>query len=114
MDLQSAVTGVETKCAAVLPLEKGTKVDHLHVVCSGGTCANNEPVPILYLDKGKAIEEWFNTAIAMVSADSTLRWVDKPELVRFQITMADNKRGHRVVSDRYAVRSKFIIEAPHD
>lgn len=67
-------------------------------------------MPILYLDKELAVKEWLATAKTMVTG-TKLVWVAKPELVRFQITMADNKRGHRIVSDRWAVRSKFVVEA---
>ena len=91
-----------------------TNTSDLLVICSGGTCAQEAPVPILYLDKELAVKEWLETAqeqAKLIANYSQLIWVSKPELVRFQITMADNKRGHRVVSDRWAVRSKFVVEA---
>lgn len=86
-----------------------TDTSQLECVCSGSTCAQDKPVPILYLDKIQAVEAWLETASIRATA-GILRWVSKPELIKFQITMADNKRGHRVVNDRYAVRSKFVVE----
>jgi len=109
MDLVAATREFESKFDTV-ESTKLTDTSHLDVVCSGGTCAENAPVPILYLEKEQAVKDWLTTATEKAGTAKVLKWVTKPELVKFQITMADNKRGHRVVSDRYAVRSKFIAE----
>lgn len=111
MDLSAATTEFQSLFISVIqPPCAIPDTSQLPVVCSGGTCAQEAPVPILYLDKELAVKEWLVTAKS-VSKGSKLIWVSKPELVRFQITMADNKRGHRIVSDRWAVRSKFVVEA---
>lgn len=111
MDLVTATRNFEKLFKEVRsPVKKGEDTSKIKHVCSGGTCAQDEPVPILYLDREKAIDEWLETASGMVGESTVLQWIDLPELVRFQITMADHKRGHRVVNDRFAVRAKFTVE----
>lgn len=112
MELKEAVVEFEKAFASVEPAKAFPveQIAGLTYVYSGGTCAEGEPVPILYLNKEQAVDAWLSTARQHAGKATKLRWVVLPELVKFQITMADLKQRHRVVNDRWVVRSKFVGE----
>ena len=56
------------------------------------------------------MKDWLETALLAAKGAKTLRWAVTPELIKFQITMANLKSMHRVVNDRYTVRAKFMVE----
>ena len=111
MNLDDAVKHFESKFEKVEP---STKVDEAHDmvrVCSGGIANPEELLPALYSSEELAVEAWFEVANFHAGyARAKLEWVLKPELQTFQITMADKQGRHRLVSNRYAVKSQFKVE----
>lgn len=91
-------------------IKAGEENKDLPKVCSGGLCGLGEVYPALYSSEERAIKSWLEVARANVpSKSTTLEWLSKPELIKYQITMADMKRGHRLVSDRFVVKSQFMV-----
>jgi hypothetical protein len=89
--------------------------DNVQDVCSGGIRQKGGVHPALYASEEDAIDAWRRAAQALAedyhSDFSPLRfnWIEKPDLRRFQMTMADLKSQHRVVTDRFAVESRIAI-----
>lgn len=95
---------------ADLSIVEGKPSKEVIQVCSGGVCAQGDVAPALFSDEERAIKAWLETAKNKVPPDSKeLEWVSKPELVKYQITMADMKQRHRIAGDRFAVKSQFIV-----
>ena len=78
----------------------------LPVLWSGGRRAFTDPAWALYANKDDAIVEWL-AAAKSVSKGSKLKWVVRPELMEFMITIADKNGAHRAVNNRFAVKSQF-------
>ena len=76
---------------------------------SGGICSHEEVAPALFSSSERAIKSWIDTVFPSASSYDTLEWVYKPELVSYQMTMADMKQRQRVVSNRYTVKSQFVV-----
>lgn len=78
-------------------------------ICSGGVCPHGDVAPALFSNEERAIKAWLETAKANVPPGSTeLEWVSNPELVKYQITMADMRQRHRVAGDRFTVKAQFL------
>lgn len=76
------------------------------VLWSGGPRSFDEVSPALYASKDTAITEWL-AAAKSVKEGPVLKWVVKPELLEFQVTIADRLGRHRAVNNRFAVKSQF-------
>lgn len=93
-----------------------SKVDRAAVggrtVVSNGELLNGEP-PALWLTPELATKRWHDAmlnAILMIDTkDKTLIWIDAPKLEKFEITIADAFRTHRLAQDRYIVICKYVI-----
>lgn len=91
--------------AVVVPEDKD-----LLVTWSGGQRRPSDTSAALYATQDLAIEAWLVTARSFVPTPKTvLEWVLKPELHEFQITVADRRGMHRLVANRYAVKSQFKV-----
>lgn len=87
----------------------------LPVLWSGGQRRFEDTPAALYATQDLAIEAWL-TAARSFATDRTavLEWVLKPELHEFQITIAGKHGEHRLVNNRFAVKSQFVVkEADH-
>lgn len=84
-------------------------------IVSGGKWPNEkDPLPALYANHDLAVEAWMNSFkshIGHISEHDTLyiRWIEKPIMDRYQITVQDTKDMHRLVNDRFSVYSKFAM-----
>lgn len=80
------------------------------VIWSGGIVGFEGISPALFSSEERAINAWLATARqTLPKVKTTLEWLIKPELIEYQTTIADRKQRHRVVSDRYTVKSQFLV-----
>lgn len=107
MPLPEVVTSFEARFETVR-----TKMDHnksiIPITWSGGTTEFAAQPPVLYSDPEHAISSW----AALVNRDvegSVLEWFQKPELIEYQVTIADKLGRHRVVNNRWAVKSQYQV-----
>lgn len=112
MTLDEAIRNLESKFEGrVAPATSTDEAPDLPRVCSGGVIDKDELFPALYSSKELAVEAWFEQATSHVGyARAKLQWVLKPELMEFQITMADRLQRQRLVANRFAVKSQFKVE----
>lgn len=90
-------------------VEVGKPDKTLPIVCSGGMCSQEQPAPALFSEEERAITAWLETARKEVPLGSKkLEWLRKPEVIKYQITMADIRQRHRVAGDRFTVKSQFV------
>lgn len=106
MTLDQATKDFESSFSAITSAEKQQYERAFPILWSGGPRAFEEPSWALYASKDAAIVEWFEAAKSVVEG-SNLKWLVKPELLEFQITIADKNGSHRVVNNRFAVKSQF-------
>lgn len=91
---------------------------------SGGVRKKGAPIPALYASKETAIEEWLRalydvavewgppaamSLVVLKEPRPKYRWIEKPVLDRYQITMADAKQTHRLTEDRFTVMSRVAL-----
>ena len=108
MTLSEAVACFEAAFDAVSSDDKAQFVKDLPVQWSGGEKAFGEPAWALYSTTKDAIDAWANAVYGLHG--KSLKWIVRPELMEFQITIADKIGRHRAVSNRFAVRSQFTME----
>lgn len=107
MNLSEAIAKFEAKFEKVQVQAKPDP--DCPVVWSGGIGPKDSVAPCLYRSKDVAVEHWLQEACHHIdSNDILLEWVEKPELITYQITMTDRRQMHRLVNDRYAVRSRWV------
>lgn len=86
--------------------------------CSGGEIKSDGIQPALYATEELAVEAWGAMAKTWLESridifedqGQTLEWGLQPELLDFQMTMADRHGAHRLVTKRYAVRSQMRMK----
>lgn len=112
MTLSEAIQSFEDNFEYVAYLQKLDEDPKLPLVCSGGVLEDVLGVlPALYSSEELAAEAWSWTCHSMVEgSENVLEWHYYPELVEFQMTMADRNGAHRLVTKRYAVKSQFKVE----
>lgn len=87
---------------------------------SGGLTKDiNAQPPVLYSDPEHAISSWRTWAMAAwnekigeqgsAQPRPVLEWTQRPELIEYQITIADKIGRHRMVNNRWAVKSQFQV-----
>ena|ERR1700759_2276086 len=98
----------------------------LPVTWSGGQRRFDDTSAALYASQDLAITAWLDTARSYanvfnfhelnegdepsIQKKAVLEWVVKPELHEFQITIADKRGQHRLVNNRFAVKSQFVVK----
>lgn len=105
----------------LLFFEVKTRPEHnkdILLVWSGGLTPF-EPLPyppVLYSDQEHAISAWRPWAQAArnekfkTGEDKLiLEWFQRPELIEYQVTIADKHGMHRMVKNRWAVKSQFQV-----
>ena len=111
MTLAEAVEKFQTEFESVSSRERQQESKDFDMVWSGGVRKWDETSAALYATKDAAVTEWLRTANSIVHTDANvLEWVLKPELLEFQITIADRQGRHRTVNNRFAVKSQFIVK----
>lgn len=119
MLLSDAVNEFQSLFASVSTREKQQEDKGVLVTWSGGQRKSSETSAALYATKDLALEAWLVTARSYVWPDETvamrlrrpvLEWVLKPELLEYQITIADRFGQHRLVNNRFAVKSQFVVK----
>ncbi len=115
MTLDAATKDFESLFFAVKTRDDLSKI---MLVWSGGLTefeAYSYP-PVLYSDQEHAISAWRPWAMAArnekfkTGEDKlVLEWFQRPELVEYQITIADKRGMHRAVKNRWAVKSQFQV-----
>jgi hypothetical protein len=116
MTLDAAIKDFERLFFAVK--DRPERNSDLPLVWSGGMSpfeAMPYP-PVLYSDQEHAISAWRPWAMAaknekFVTGDEkmVLEWFQRPELIEYQITIADKRGMHRAVKNRWAVKSQFQV-----
>lgn len=106
MILSDAITEFESGFSSVVSDEKQQFDPAKPVLWSGGPRGFLDTSWALYAMKDAAVAEWFEAAKS-VTEGSKLRWIVRPELLEFQITIADKLGRHRAVNNRFAVKSQF-------
>ncbi len=106
MTLSDAIQSFESGFSSVSSDQKAQFDPAIPVLWSGGPRAFNETATCLYAMRDAAIQEWFDAAVSLKEG-SKLKWIVRPELLEFQITIADKNGAHRAVSNRFAVKSQF-------
>ena len=111
MTLSAAIKSIETMFKSV---RYGTEDPKVPYLCSGGEMTDGIQ-PGLYATEDLAVEAWLNFVRGTLRSyrmedGPTLEWGLKPELLEFQMTMADRNGGHRLVTKRYAVKSQVRVK----
>lgn len=108
MTLAEAIAHFSSQFTTVVPAVSKEQTMDLFCVCSGGITNDKDILPALYSSQELAIDAWLESAIfhAGYSRDK-LEWIWKPELLEFQITIADRLQQQRLVANRFAVKSQF-------
>lgn len=109
MTLSEAVAEFEVLFEGVTHDERSQERKDVLVTWSGGQRQWGETATALYATEEDAISRWLETAKSVVSGGS-LHWVTRPELLKFQITIADRIGQHRAVNGRFAVKSQFVVK----
>ena len=109
MTLSDAVAQFESRFASVSSGVTQQYDPSLPVTWSGGRRDFPQPAWALYSTKDDAILAWLDTAVTFFHGGS-LKWVVRPELLEFMITIADKNGAHRAVNNRFAVKSQFVTE----
>ena len=111
MRLEAAIEILE----ADLLVDNTIPLDTAHTITSAGPWEDEKkPVPALYATEILAVQAWLKVMQEHIGAandkeDIYVRWVEKPVLYRYQITVMDTKDMHRLVSDRFSVYTRFAI-----
>jgi hypothetical protein len=109
MTLTEAIALFEAKFSSVTTDDKA-QYSKDHPVCwSGGIRSFSDSAWALYATRDAAILDWLDAALSMAES-GTLRWLVRPELMEYIITISDQKGQHRVVNNRFAVKSQFVVQ----
>lgn len=123
-DLEKSPTPLESAVSSFEKLFKSTRLRAEHskdipLCWSGGLTNLSAQPPVLYSDPDHAISSWrtwamsaYNEHLEQTSPAPSLvlEWVQRPELIEYQITIADKIGRHRMVNNRWAVKSQFQVE----
>lgn len=108
MDLIQAIAELEAK----FPPTEDEVPDSAKfvVVTSGDIKAEGQTYPALCNSEETAIKLWLSAVYVWFPYSAgALYWREKPVMETFRITLADKNNTQRLVSDRYAVRSRLWI-----
>lgn len=109
-----AIAAFEARFARVL-LDVDPDVDHSATPYkfSQGENTNKHLPPVLYVSEELAISDWdrTNRDVTGPEAPAVLKWIERPVVIRYSMTMQNARGSHRQVNDRYVVRCKYKIEA---
>lgn len=84
-------------------------------IASGGLQLKGAQPPVLCDTKETALDLWGSTARQYqygLPAGTKFRWIEKPTLDLWKITITDARGTHRLVSDRFTVFARIIVAAP--
>lgn len=108
MTLQDAVRDFESKFEEVV--RSYTVKSEVDLTCSGGKVPFDAVVPALYSSVERAVIAWRSCATSQhYPFCARLEWFQEPELIEYQVTIADRRQMHRLVNPRFAVKSQFTI-----
>lgn len=130
MTLSDAIKFFESRFKSVVPSTRVDEDPMLSLVCSGGELSDVKGVmPALYSSEDLAVEAWLCQVAKKVKLNEgghtglnddgvppwkakglVLEWIYRPELLEFQMTMADRNNSHRLVTKRYAVKSQMRVK----
>lgn len=79
------------------------------ILWSGGLADFDKAAPVLYPSSELAVKYWLETAMASTNCFVILEWLQRPELMEFQITVADKIGRHRMVDNKFSVKSQFTV-----
>ena len=115
--LELAVAGFEKLFVKVCKRDEHSK--DIPICWSGGLTDISGQPPVLYSDPDHAVSSWKTWATAAwndklreqdgATVPPVLEWVQRPELIEYQITIADKLGRHRMVNNRWAVKSQFEV-----
>lgn len=106
MTLAQAVTTFE----AQFTLDEALKIDIIVDIVSGGIRRKGAPLPALYANQDAAIYEWLEVAEETArDCGPRFRWIERPALRQYQITISDNPATYRVTDSRWCVESRIVF-----
>lgn len=110
MDLLQAVAELEAKFPPAEAASTAPDSAEFVTIASGGVKDEGGTYPALCNSEETAVRLWLEAVHAeFPHTAGTLYWREKPTLEAFHITMADKFNTQRLVSNRYAVRSRLWI-----
>jgi len=105
MKLPAAVADFESLFSDVSKSSERSQID---LVCSGGVVSHDSVMPALYSSAERAVVSWLSAATSQKPPEhAKLEWFHYPELIEYQITIADRLQQHRLVGNRFAVKSQY-------
>ena len=112
MNLKEAVKLFESAFQEITPPVNSDGDKAQLVWWSGGPTEFDSVAPALYTPESKAVQAWLTTVLSQLPSKCyKLEWILRPEIHKYQITMADQRQRQRLVSDRYTVKSQFVVKA---
>lgn len=107
MTLPEAVTRFE----ALFVRDDALPVDIVVDVVSGGVRRKGAPLPLLYADQERAIDDWLDAAetTALSCVCAKFRWIEKPALRQYQMTISDVPATQRATDSRWCVESRIVF-----
>lgn len=86
------------------------KADGVLDLVSGGIRRKGAPLPVLYADQERAVDEWFADLFANAELlGPRYRWIEKPELRQYAMTISDVPAMHRATDSRWVVESRIVF-----
>lgn len=106
MTLDEAITSFK----AQFTLDDTLPADGVVDIVSGGVRRKGGPLPVLYADQERAIDEW-HTAAERTALDcgARYRWIEKPTLRQYQMTISDVPATQRATDSRWCVESRIVF-----
>lgn len=86
------------------------KPDVVTDLVSGGIRRKGGPLPFLYAYEEDAVDDWLEAATFHANLiGPRYRWIEKPELRQYQMTISDVPATQRVTDSRWVVESRIVF-----
>ncbi len=114
MQLNDALRQLEAKFPPeTCPLEPLAPTGEPFItIASGGEKPDGEIYPVLCATREVAVQTWYDAVLRHAEGKGKrpiLYWRERPEIIVYHITMADERGTHRLTANRYTVRSRLVI-----
>lgn len=110
---QAALDALVKMFDASHDLNEKVPAENVIDLCSGGVRKKGAPLPALYADQSAAIRSWYDALNEDLFEEIVVggghRWIERPKIEKYQITMMDARGTHRLVDDRYTVESRIVF-----
>lgn len=95
------------------PQDESLCADGAIEICSAGPMPADGLDPVLCATRELAIKLWWDAMKLHLRAVTAKRWriVDGPHMDKFQITLLNDRRQHRIADERFSVTAKVATRA---